>query len=103
RRGGGAPLQPSQVPTRDGPPDGSISHGGARRTGALALQHLQIAPIRFLLDGAPTESPLRGQACLPPDPRPQARVRKDFADRKSTRLNSSHRPISYAVFRLKKK
>ena len=26
-----------------------------------------------------------------------------FADRKSTRLNSSHKPISYAVFCLKKK
>src|SRR5437870_8955226 len=29
--------------------------------------------------------------------------RKRFADRKSTRLNSSHVAISYAVFRLKKK
>ena len=28
---------------------------------------------------------------------------QDFADRKSTRLNSSHRCISYAVFCLKKK
>src|SRR5438094_2528132 len=27
----------------------------------------------------------------------------DYADRKSTRLNSSHRTISYAVFCLKKK
>ena len=27
----------------------------------------------------------------------------DFEDRKSTRLNSSHKPISYAVFCLKKK
>src|SRR2546422_5784150 len=30
-------------------------------------------------------------------------VRKTFADRKSTRLNSSHGYISYAVFCLKKK
>src|SRR5438094_6574962 len=29
--------------------------------------------------------------------------RHDLADRKSTRLNSSHRTISYAVFCLKKK
>src|SRR5437762_9322774 len=31
------------------------------------------------------------------------RVRPSIADRKSTRLNSSHRCISYAVFCLKKK
>src|SRR2546421_3229562 len=31
------------------------------------------------------------------------RARADFADRKSTRLNSSHDQISYAVFCLKKK
>src|SRR2546430_9624666 len=31
------------------------------------------------------------------------RHRDDFADRKSTRLNSSHSQISYAVFCLKKK
>src|SRR2546429_1378970 len=32
-----------------------------------------------------------------------AKGRKDLADRKSTRLNSSHGYISYAVFCLKKK
>src|SRR5256885_10576044 len=32
-----------------------------------------------------------------------ARLAKAFADRKSTRLNSSHLVISYAVFCLKKK
>src|SRR2546422_6398538 len=31
------------------------------------------------------------------------KIRKDFPDRKSTRLNSSHGYISYAVFCLKKK
>src|SRR5436189_4795015 len=35
-------------------------------------------------------------------PRPR-QVRVDYLDRKSTRLNSSHRCISYAVFCLKKK
>ena len=30
-------------------------------------------------------------------------IKKDKLDRKSTRLNSSHKPISYAVFCLKKK
>src|SRR5437867_8371264 len=33
----------------------------------------------------------------------QVRVREKVIDRKSTRLNSSHRTISYAVFCLKKK
>src|SRR3712207_7203067 len=35
--------------------------------------------------------------------RPQDRQASHFADRKSTRLNSSHANISYAVFCLKKK
>src|SRR2546422_10914542 len=34
---------------------------------------------------------------------PRERARRDFQDRKSTRLNSSHGYISYAVFCLKKK
>src|SRR5258707_7402609 len=38
------------------------------------------------------------------DPRPsRARIRPDLRDRKSTRLNSSHANISYAVFCLKEK
>src|SRR2546430_8871770 len=35
--------------------------------------------------------------------RPRRRDERDGADRKSTRLNSSHSQISYAVFCLKKK
>src|SRR3712207_6866256 len=38
-----------------------------------------------------------------PRPRPGAGARPDGEDRKSTRLNSSHANISYAVFCLKKK
>src|SRR5260221_9952536 len=34
---------------------------------------------------------------------PQKEIRRPVADRKSTRLNSSHTVISYAVFCLKKK
>src|SRR5436309_10347388 len=34
---------------------------------------------------------------------PQALLSEEGSDRKSTRLNSSHVKISYAVFRLKKK
>src|SRR3712207_7318562 len=37
------------------------------------------------------------------DQRPDAPQRRGAADRKSTRLNSSHANISYAVFCLKKK
>src|SRR5436190_14521776 len=37
-----------------------------------------------------------------PDP-PRTRLRRQRRDRKSTRLNSSHTVISYAVFCLKKK
>src|SRR2546427_12063709 len=36
-------------------------------------------------------------------PPPRARGREEQLDRKSTRLNSSHSQISYAVFCLKKK
>src|SRR5437763_6960721 len=40
---------------------------------------------------------------LSPRNRKKPRLREDRKDRKSTRLNSSHRCISYAVFCLKKK
>src|SRR3712207_7940988 len=40
---------------------------------------------------------------LPLDDRRYERFNSDLADRKSTRLNSSHANISYAVFCLKKK
>src|SRR5688572_32241345 len=36
-------------------------------------------------------------------PKPRAHLAEDVEDRKSTRLNSSHSQISYAVFCLKKK
>src|SRR2546427_2180141 len=46
-----------------------------------------------------------GVAIAAPDspPRPHAPPRGTWIDRKSTRLNSSHSQISYAVFCLKKK
>src|SRR2546428_9119908 len=40
---------------------------------------------------------------LEEEPEPEAGGRADEPDRKSTRLNSSHDQISYAVFCLKKK
>src|SRR2546430_7317041 len=43
------------------------------------------------------------EALLPAHALRAERAREDVADRKSTRLNSSHSQISYAVFCLKKK
>src|SRR5205085_9686889 len=66
-----------------------FSAGGFAKAVKKSLPHDPIAagplllslPFRFLLDS----------------------VEADFRDRKSTRLNSSHSQISYAVFGLKKK
>src|SRR5438309_4430856 len=52
------------------------------------------------------EGACAGRGSLRPSPRPprgSARFRAAWRDRKSTRLNSSHSSISYAVFCLKKK
>src|SRR3712207_7964518 len=49
-------------------------------------------------------SSLRPKALVAaPDPLPLVRLYRRLGDRKSTRLNSSHANISYAVFCLKKK
>src|SRR5437764_10631095 len=50
---------------------------------------------RHAVDGAPIDAGASATA--------SRRRRAQFQDRKSTRLNSSHRCISYAVFCLKKK
>src|SRR3712207_8072397 len=63
------------------------SSGGERREGA-ELVHLQ-----------PVRAPVPGDR---PEGTPPAAHGRE-ADRKSTRLNSSHANISYAVFCLKKK
>src|SRR5438094_8292739 len=57
-----------------------------------------------LHDALPISLPLPRRA-LRHDRRPRCKLRRRAraADRKSTRLNSSHRTISYAVFCLKKK
>src|SRR2546426_8889873 len=54
---------------------------------------------------APGACPLHAQpgAALRPAHRAEARAAGRIRDRKSTRLNSSHLVISYAVFCLKKK
>src|SRR5437870_12322487 len=54
-------------------------------------------------------APLESAACAPPPSRPfpasasRGCCQRSVTDRKSTRLNSSHVAISYAVFCLKKK
>src|SRR3712207_8339496 len=45
----------------------------------------------------------RPRAAQTPEPGPAPEAAAERADRKSTRLNSSHANISYAVFCLKKK
>src|SRR3712207_8832378 len=73
-------------------------------------------PYTTLFRSAGTEIPCRGdgggphqQKRLPPDARDRGHLylcrKKEcpYRDRKSTRLNSSHANISYAVFCLKKK
>src|SRR5690606_39992246 len=63
----------------------------ARRTGARTPQGRSRA-------SAPVARELAGRT-----PRGARRMRQSLQDRKSTRLNSSHVKISYAVFCLKKK
>src|SRR3712207_7038087 len=70
---------------------------GLLLSGGLAERHLLVA------DG---EEPVVRVSARPGDVEPLQRVRVDVLvaqDRKSTRLNSSHANISYAVFCLKKK
>src|SRR5207249_9894677 len=70
--------------------------------------HLPSFPTRRSSDLSPAESP---SLATPPAKLPlwrifsrsSAVIAKKFSDRKSTRLNSSHVSISYAVFCLKKK
>src|SRR2546421_2117744 len=66
------------------------STGGRRRRGGLRLRLDEHVPVpRAKARGLGVHRPALGTAAL--------------ADRKSTRLNSSHDQISYAVFCLKKK
>src|SRR5438132_8408910 len=62
-----------------------------------------VEAVRRPLEGAPgSVAPIEPLAHVRVENRPPLRVRH-LADRKSTRLNSSHTVISYAVFCLKKK
>src|SRR2546421_1654095 len=76
-----------------------LSRSGRPRRRAVAT-----APVA-LRDGLLVEHRPRGRAARAGegDRFRQLDSRRDVADRKSTRLNSSHDQISYAVFCLKKK
>src|SRR3712207_8858594 len=64
----------------------------------------RIAALVSQLCGACHLGEVRARRCLEPDgPEPWAAHDRSGEDRKSTRLNSSHANISYAVFCLKKK
>src|SRR6266496_1769754 len=95
---------------RDVPGGGGAARLAGRRSGAETLQGGRSAR------GAPQDPPRRARACgeiLRIDPRFPGRRQgarlsrrsrhRARRDRKSTRLNSSHVEISYAVFCLKKK
>src|SRR5438034_8800346 len=53
--------------------------------------------------GSPPGDPDRSRRLREDQARPRARLQSALQDRKSTRLNSTHTVISYAVFCLKKK
>src|SRR5437870_7320140 len=74
--------------------------GDSRGTTKIRMRIDRYAPTTLLVDFLPNH-PCRGDTCC------FARIarrrsRTDCSDRKSTRLNSSHVAISYAVFCLKK-
>src|SRR5207244_12348071 len=72
------------------------------------FRSLSVTPPHLLVDGGAAR-PDGGARARPLQRHPRGRGRQDFVrrsvtiDRKSTRLNSSHQIISYAVFCLKKK
>src|SRR5437763_9280767 len=71
-------------------------------SGPLHLLDLHSFPTRRSSD-LTTSAPLGGQTGHRAVRRPRTCPPRTHGDRKSTRLNSSHRCISYAVFCLKKK
>src|SRR5688572_32273820 len=72
---------------------------GDRHRPTKPCEYGDVACTRFVVDGARHEE----QRAFVGGVRDQIHQRRDDRDRKSTRLNSSHSQISYAVFCLKKK
>src|SRR3712207_7070876 len=79
------------------------SHGSAT-PGSLDAAEAAGIPLLLLPDGADLGPLERNAARLITERRREVQLRgREVGDRKSTRLNSSHANISYAVFCLKKK
>src|SRR5256885_7203159 len=72
-------------------------------SGMGQLQSLLLQTIKDLRSGATTPQIARAITDIGQTLVASSRAEIEFADRKSTRLNSSHLVISYAVFCLKKK
>src|SRR5688500_19417052 len=87
------------------------SHGAPAHDESSRLHDLFHRAWEFSLKERPTFATAVGrheyndrlEEITPADLERQAKASRDFLDRKSTRLNSSHLVISYAVFCLKKK
>src|SRR3712207_8651670 len=77
------------------------------RSAFPSAERRRIAPLRERIFIGPAASPAVRRSYVEPAPAPTRRLQMAFVeeriDRKSTRLNSSHANISYAVFCLKKK
>src|SRR5690625_6949418 len=78
---------------------GDVQYGGV--PGAGAGEHRQMMGPGEDVDGVDLQQPGAGQGAL--EGEPAGALQRRPRDRKSTRLNSSHVAISYAVFCLKKK
>src|SRR5690349_12847361 len=92
---------------------GPVEQSGRQRTGsgrsqfesifALSDRRRRRGRIRSAHQRGKTQTSRAHGCCEPKAPDPRPRQTTNGRDRKSTRLNSSHVEISYAVFCLKKK
>src|SRR2546429_6892491 len=83
-------------------PDVPVVHVDVHKAAQPTVRGKEVRLQLRVLAGEPIEQ-LPHTACLELDRVPPAHERAERRDRKSTRLNSSHGYISYAVFCLKKK
>src|SRR5207244_10603880 len=96
---------PPSAARRDHPSFPTRRSSDLERAGRLGNRHVRVPVVREIhlhpFDAEPAQARLE----LPLDPGGRETVIFAFVhrDRKSTRLNSSHQIISYAVFCLKKK
>src|SRR5256885_6268663 len=81
----------------------TLFRSGVRYARELFLGGEALSPTRALEIGLVSELPHRSRCWIELSPWPGTWPRRQLEDRKSTRLNSSHLVISYAVFCLKKK